>query len=247
MRELTPWLVIAIVVAAPVPVLAEDALPRVQITDPFIEMRTGFGDAYPVFHVVERGAWVRIVKRHTDWFKIRTERGVEGWAHRLQLERTLTEAGVGTSFRDVLLDDFLARRLEFGMAAGVAEDDPAMAVHVGYLLHENFTVELGVSRISGTFSSTTLWRLNLLSQPIPGGTFVPYFTLGVGRFENQPRGTLVNAETSNATAINAGLGLRSYLTRRFLVRADFRDYVVLLSDDRSSEVQEYVIGLAFFF
>ena len=226
---------------------AEEDFTRVQITDPFIEMRTGVGEEYPVFHVIERGAWVFIVKRHTDWFRIRTERGVEGWAHRIQLERTLTEAGVGATFRDVLLDDFLSRRLEFGIAGGVAEDDPVMAAHLAYVLPQNFIVELGLSQISGSFSSTTMWRLNLVSQPIPGGRFVPYFTLGVGHFENTPRATLVNAESSDALALNAGVGLRSYITRRFVLRADFKDYAVLVDDNRTSEIREYLLGLAFFF
>jgi len=229
------------------PAAAADDFPRVQITDPFIEMRTGVGDAYPIFHVIERGAWVFIIKRHTDWFKIRTERGVEGWAHRLQLERTLTEFGVGTTFRDVLIDDFLARRLEFGIAGGVAEEDAVMAAHLGYALPQNFIVELGLSRITGEFSSSTIWRLNLVSQPIPGGRFVPYFTLGVGHFENTPRATLVNAESSDALALNAGLGVRSYIARRFVLRADFKDYAVLVEDNRTSEIREYLFGLSFFF
>jgi len=227
--------------------VAEEDYPRVQITDPYIELRTGTGDAYPIFHVIERGAWVLIVKRHTDWFKIRTERGIEGWAHREQLERTLTEAGVGTTFRDVLLDDFLSRRLEFGISGGVAENDPVIAAHLGYVLTENFITELGLSRISGTFSSSTIWSLNLVSQPVPGGRFVPYFTLGVGYFENTPRATLVDAEASDAVALNAGVGLRSYITRRFVLRADVKNYAVLVDDNRTSEIYEYLLGLAFFF
>jgi hypothetical protein len=226
--------------------VAEEDYPRVQITDPFIEMRTGFGDEYPIFHVVERGAWVFIVKRHTDWFKIRTERGTEGWAHRGQLERTLTEAGVGTTFRDVLLDDFLSRRLEVGIAGGVAEDDPVMSAHLGYVLTRNFITELGLSRITGTFSTSTIWSLNLVSQPVPGGRFVPYFTLGVGRFENTPSATLVDAESIDAVALNAGVGLRYYITRRFVLRADIKNYAVLVDDNRTSEIYEFLLGLSFF-
>lgn len=222
-------------------------MPRLQITDPYIELRTGAGDGYPVFHVVERGDWVFVVKRHTDWFRIRTQAGVEGWAHREQLERTLTEAGVGTTFRDVLLDDFLARRLEFGITGGSAEGDPVMAATLGYVLSENFLVELGVSRISGSFSSSTIWRANLVSQPIPGGRLVPNFTLGVGHFENVPRATLVDAEASDAVAINAGVGVRWYVTRRFILRGDFKDYAVLVDDNRTDEIREYLLGLSFFF
>ena len=32
------------------------------------------------FHVVPRDGSVDVLFRRTDWFKVRTERGVEGWA-----------------------------------------------------------------------------------------------------------------------------------------------------------------------
>ena len=97
------------------------------------------------------------------------------------------------------------------------------------------------------FSSSTIWRLNLVSQPVPGGRFVPYFTLGVGYFGNTPRATLVDARASNAVALNAGVGLRSYLTRRFVVRMDVKNYAVLVDDNRTSEINEFLLGLSFFF
>ncbi len=64
-----------------------------QITDPYIELRTGPGRGYPVFFVAGRDEWIEILLRQTDWFKVRTANGQEGWVNRAQLETTLTEAG----------------------------------------------------------------------------------------------------------------------------------------------------------
>ena len=85
---------------------------RVQVADPYIELHTAPGRGYPIFHVVERGQSVEILKRKTDWFKVRTPRGKEGWVDRAQIERTLTEGGAEKTFRDVLAEDFLSRRCE---------------------------------------------------------------------------------------------------------------------------------------
>src|SRR5687768_6674878 len=97
---------------------------RVQIADPYLEMHTGPGRGYPVFFVVERSDWVNILSRHADWFKVRTDGGKEGWVARAQLELTLTAAGVGKTFRDILVDDYLRRRLEMGLAWGQFNSDP---------------------------------------------------------------------------------------------------------------------------
>src|SRR5690348_6811526 len=75
-------------VTAPV-AAARAAEHKILIADPYIELHTGPGRGYPVFHVVERGREVTIVKRRTDWFQLRTDRGVEGWATRDQMIATL--------------------------------------------------------------------------------------------------------------------------------------------------------------
>ena len=51
------------------------------------------------------------------------------------------------------------------------------------------------------------------------------------------------------TAIpNVGIGARMYLTRRFLIRADYRNTVVFTDDDDSNEnIDEWKIGIGFFF
>ena len=48
------------------------------VTEPYLELHTGPGRGYPVFNVVPRDASVDVLFRRTDWFKVRTERGVEG-------------------------------------------------------------------------------------------------------------------------------------------------------------------------
>src|SRR5690242_13048031 len=40
---------------------------RLQVAEPYLELRTGPGRGYPVFFVAARGEWIEIEMRHTDW------------------------------------------------------------------------------------------------------------------------------------------------------------------------------------
>ena len=60
------------------------------VADPFIELHTGPGRGYPVFHVVDRGESVQIVKQRTSWYLVRTDRGIEGW---VAVEFTISKLG----------------------------------------------------------------------------------------------------------------------------------------------------------
>ena len=51
---------------------------RLQVTDPYLELRTGPGRGYPIFFVAERNEWVEIELRYTDWYRVRTAGGKVG-------------------------------------------------------------------------------------------------------------------------------------------------------------------------
>ena len=61
----------------------------VVIADPYIELHTGPGSGYPIFHVADRGEQLVVSKRRTNWFRVRTQDGKKGWVSVDQLARTL--------------------------------------------------------------------------------------------------------------------------------------------------------------
>jgi len=239
------WLLVLVVCS--LSARAEDSFERVSVVDPYLELRTGPGRGYPITTIAERGELVEILRRRTDWFKIRTARGQEGWVVREQMERTLTEAGVKTSFRDVLVEDYLRRKLEFGFAYGQFDFDPILTARVGYRLHENFLLELTLSQVPGDFSSTTLTYVSIMSQPYPDSDWSPYFSLGYGKFNNKPKATLVSAIETDADLANAGIGVRYYLTRQFVARLEFKQHVALINFNRSDSFSEWSLGISAFF
>jgi uncharacterized protein YgiM (DUF1202 family) len=70
-----------------------EQLLQVFVAEPYLELRTGPGRGYPVTQVVARDESVDVLFRRTDYFKVRTERGVEGWASARDMQRTLLADG----------------------------------------------------------------------------------------------------------------------------------------------------------
>lgn len=228
-------------------VLGEDVFQGVQVVDPYIELHTGPGRGYPVFHVIERDQWIEITKQKTDWFRVRTEKGKQGWVGRDQLERTLTQGGVKKKFRDIVVDDFVKRRFAFGIAGGAFSSEPVVKARLGYRFTDNLAMELSVGQVSGRFSSSLLYHADLLSMPFPQWLISPVFSLGIGRFDNQGRQTLVDRKQRHSMIANVGIGLHGYVTRNFMARLDFKNYLVLVDDNQSEEFQELTLGVSFFF
>ena len=73
------------------------------------------------------------------------------------------------------------------------------------------------------------------------------FGIGVGRFRNFPNQSLVGAETTSANLANAVIGVRYYLTDRFVLRADYSLYTVFVNDQKTRQYQAYTGGISFFF
>jgi hypothetical protein len=220
---------------------------RVQITDPYIELRTGPGRGFPIFYVAPREEWIEILLRHTDWYKVRIAAGKEGWVHREQLASTLTEAGGKKTFRDIALDDYLRRKLELGAAWGRFKSEPMLKIWTAYRLSETLSLEATAGQVQGVFSGTDFWHVNLNSEPWSDRRLSPFFGIGVGKFKNIPNLSLVGAIPTNAKMAHAAVGLRFHVTDRFVARVDYSLYTAFLSDNRSDEYRALTAGLSFFF
>ena len=220
---------------------------RLQVTDPYLELRTGPGRGFPIFFVVARNDWVEIELRHTDWFKVRTADGKVGWVHRRQLETTLTEAGGTKTFRDLMLDDYLQRKVQLGAAWGRFESEPMLKMWTSYRLSDTLTAEATIGQVQGLFSGTDFWHLNVTAEPWSDRRLSPFVGIGFGKFKNIPNLSLVGALPTDANLANASIGLRYYLTDRFVARVDYSIYTAYIADTRNAEYRAITAGLSFFF
>jgi len=226
---------------------AAPGLPRVRITDPYIELHTGPGRGFPVFHVVQRGDWIELQSRHTDWFRVRTDAGKQGWVDRAQLSTTLSESGSPTSLRDVVLDDYLHRRAELGGGWGHFSGSSMFKLWGTYNLNDTFAMELAVGQVQGLYSGTSYWQLDIVAEPWADQRLSPFFGIGVGKIDNAPSASLVSDISNNAKLANAMVGVRYHLTQRLIARMDWTEYTAFISSGRTDQYHALAVGLAFFF
>jgi len=219
----------------------------VSVADPYLEMHTGPGRGYPVFHVVDRGEDVEILMSRTDWFKIRAANGTEGWVDRAQMERTLRPGGEITEFEEAGQQDFTDSKWELGVLACDFGGANIISLYGGYSINPNLSVEVWGSQILGNFSNGWTGSVNLTHETWPDWRISPFFTLGTGVIHTKPKSTIVQGEDRTDQVAHAGAGFRIYTTRRFIFRAEFKSYVVFTSRDDNEEVEEWKLGFAYFF
>ena len=246
------WLIclVATAVLATLPGHAEAAdeeLRRVAVADPYLEMHTGPGRGYPIFHVVDRGEQVEIVLQRTDWYLVRTNRGTEGWVDQAQMELTLKPDGSEVEFKQADLDDFTNAKWEAGVLAGDFGGANIVSLYGGYSLNPHVSVEVWGSQILGNFSNGWMGSVNVVHETWPDWRVSPYFTLGAGVIHTEPKSTIIQGEDRTDQIGHVGAGFRIYATRRFLLRAEYKSYVVFTSRDDNEEVEEWKAGFAFFF
>jgi len=226
---------------------AERQYREVVIDDPYIELHTGPGRGYPVFFVAERGEPIELVKRRTEWFKVRVPHGEEGWVHFEQLTRTLNPNGEPFDLPLLGFSDYAARRWEVGALYGDFGGANIISMYGSRTFTPNLSGELWVSQALGRFSDSTMATVNIVHLMYPDWRASPYFTLGAGVINTQPKATLVATVDRTDSLAQVGAGVRMYLTRRFVFRAEYKAHVVFTSRNDNEEVREWKAGFSFFF
>jgi hypothetical protein len=245
------WLccLVFIVTQALIPGYAEaaDELRRVAVADPYLELHTGAGRGYPVFHVVDRGETVEIVMQRTDWYLVRAANGTEGWVDQAQMEFTLKPDGSEVEFDRADQGDFTNARWEAGILAGDFGGANIISLYGGYSLNPHVSLELWGSQILGNVSNGWMGSVNVVHETWPDWRISPFFTLGAGMIRTEPKSTIIQGEDRSDQVGHVGAGFRVYATRRFLFRVEYKSYVVFTSRDDNEEVEEWKAGFAFFF
>ncbi len=224
-----------------------DEYRTVSVADPYLELRTGPGVGFPIFHVIDRGETVEILMRRTDWFRVRDPDGTKGWVDSAQMQRTLRWTGSKIEFALANQQDFTDARWEMGILTGDFGGANIISLYGAYSLNPNVSIEAWGSQILGNFSNGWMGSVNVVHETWPEWRISPFFTLGTGIIHTEPKSTIIQAEDRTDQIAHAGAGLRVYATRRLILRAEYKSYVVFTSRDDNEEVEEWKVGFAFFF
>jgi len=217
------------------------------VTQPYLELHTGPGRGYPVAQVVDRGESVDVLMRRTDWFKVRTERGIEGWASERDLRLTTLADGTAFTFETGDRAGFTSHRWESGVLAGDYAGATLISAYEALSLNDNLKIELHLSQFLGNASNGYLIDFGLNHVFVPERRFSPFFTLGGGYERVQSKVTLARPLDSHNQTAYVGVGGRFYLTRRFFLRGEFRSHEVFTSRNNNEVKHEWKLGFAFFY
>lgn len=252
MKAARLWLGLVLLGLLPLSGLAATTeYPSVRIVDPYIELHTGPGRGYPVFYVEERNAWIDVLKRKTDWYKVRTVKGKEGWVSLAQLELTLSPDGETTHIKEATIDEFAQHRWEFGVIGGSFENYRITTLYGAYALTPNFSVNISASRLFSSFASGDMASASLVLHPFSSRRVSPFFAVGTGVIKRNPDTTLTQGQDQTDQAAHIGVGARIYLARRFVFRLQYSNYVIFQSQipgraDDNQEINEWKAGFAVF-
>lgn len=233
--------------AAAAPARAQSEFQQVEVRDPFVELHSGPGRGYPIFYIAERGEVIELLKRRTDWFKVRVPRGEEGWVHGSELTSTLDLDGEQFELPGLSLEDYSDKRWEVGVLYGDFGGANVISTYGAYSLTPNISFELGISQALGRFSDSVMASVGIVHMMLPDRRVSPFFTLGGGEINTDPKATLVATTDRTDSMALAGVGVRTYLTRRWVFRAEYKTYVVFTSRDDNEEIREWKAGFSLFF
>lgn len=217
------------------------------VTAPYLELHTGPGRGYPVFHVVPRDGSVDVLFRRTDWFKVRTEQGVEGWASQTDMQKMVLADGSPFKFDLGDRAGFTSHRYEMGMFAGQYGGATLVSGYMSFSFNPQLALEASVGQFLGNFSNGETEDIGFAHVFVPEARWSPFVTIGLGLVQTQPKATLVAAPDRDEQSAYVGGGIRFYLTRRFFLRAEYRQYWIFTKRNQNEDADEWKAGFAFFF
>ncbi|MDX1693301.1 MAG: SH3 domain-containing protein [Ketobacteraceae bacterium] len=216
------------------------------VVEPFIELHTGAGRGYPIHFVIEQGEEVALIKRRTNWYKVRSDEGKEGWVEASQLGRTLQPSGLPADLPSVGHGEYLKSRWRIGFTTGQLEAADAYSIIVGYRPFSYLGVEAEAGEVFDASVTGEYLGMNVILEPFTQWRFSPFVSLGGGNMVFEQRQKLAGEVIDNAEYFSGGLGAQTYLGRNFVVRAEYRIYSVSTVNEEV-ELSEWKFGFSSFF
>ncbi|MGH8200624.1 MAG: SH3 domain-containing protein [Steroidobacteraceae bacterium] len=220
---------------------------QVFVKTPYLELHTGPGRGYPVFDVVPQGESVIVLFRRTQWLKVRTRRGVDGWASEDDMLKTVLADGKPLPLRVGTRAGFTSHRFEVGAFAGAFGGANLVSAYTSLSFNSQMAVEAAFGQFLGRYSNGVTADIGLTHVPMPQWRLSPFLMLGIGVLHVEPKATLVQPAVRTEQTAYVGGGFRYYIGRSFFLRAEYKTHVVITTQNRNQVEDEWKLGFAVFF
>jgi hypothetical protein len=229
-------------------VLDNNKAVQLSVIDTYLELHTGPGRGYPIFHVMEQGETVYVHSRRTNWFYVSDRRNRQGWVKQEGLARTLAPTGLPAALPNTKHGDFLAQQGRVGFSLGQQDSADTATVMAGYRLLSFAGIEMEYGQIFGNRIDGTTYGASLLIEPIKSWSFTPFISKGYGRQEwkEKQKQQVGTSNSFNSRYEYTGVGINYYIGYSFVVRGEYRK-VHLTGDNDSLTNSAWRLGFSSFF
>lgn len=217
------------------------------VADPYLELHTGPGKGYPVFFVVPRAEQIEVMKERTGWYLVRERQGREGWVAEQQLQATLEQSGEPLKLDVPTLANLTTSRFQGALMLGDFGGASLISLSASYGLTDHLSIGLTVDDALGNITNSQLATIDVTHTMFPEWRVSPYLSLGTGLIHTSPHTTQVQNVDSTDQLSFVGAGVRVYVSRRFMARAEYHANYTYTSRNENEEIPEWKAGFAFFF
>lgn len=220
-----------------------------KVTATFINVHSGPGSEFPIFHVLSQGEVFTLKKERTGWYKVKTKRDIEGWIKAEFLAYTELVDGTKVSVNTGSFEDYLNRNWEITAQGGAIDKVTAMSLSGAWVWTKNLAVEATFSQALGNFADNKVWSVRMRQTFFPEWHLSPYLALGTGEISTKPRSNLVQSgdEVRKISHYEVGVGAEYYLAQKVVVRAEYRGLLALTDRDEQERLDQWMLGVTVFF
>ena len=236
--------------------IIEDSKPRVElkVIDTYLELHSGPGRGYPIFHVIEQGQTIKVHTRRTNWFYVSDHRNRQGWVKQEALARTLAPTGLPAALPDTQHGDFLAQQGRVGFSIGLQEKAETATLMAGFRLLKWAGIEIEFGELFEQEYDGISYGGSLIIEPFQllemtgDWSFTPFISKGLGKQEWQRKlkATIGPINTFSNEYEFTGIGVNYYIGYSFVVRGEYRKMILNGQNDNLS-VGAWRLGFSSFF
>ena len=232
-----------------VPTAVTPPAPQVELSviDTYLDLHTGPGRGYPIFHVIEQGQAVTVLRRRSNWFYVSDRRNIQGWVKQESLARTLAPTGMPAALPDIQHGDFLAQQGRIGFSVGQLGTSYTANVTAGYRLLSFAGIEVEYGQIFKELEDGSSIGATVIIEPIKSWSFTPFISKGIAWQDwKKKKKSSVGSNNFTSNSEFTGAGINYYIGFNFVVRGEFRQ-VVLTDNNGSTSNSEWRLGFSSFF
>ena len=220
---------------------------KLSVIDTYLELHTGPGRGYPIFHVIEQGQAVTVLRRRSNWFYVSDRRNTQGWVKQESLARTLAPTGMPAALPDIQHGDFLAQQGRIGFSVGQLGTSYTANVTAGYRLLSYAGIEVEYGQIFEKLDDGSSIGATVIIEPIKSWSFTPFISKGIAWQDwKKKKKSSVGSNSYSSNSEFTGAGINYYIGFNFVVRGEFRQ-VAITDNNGTTSNSEWRLGFSSFF